>query len=201
MPPASLLGAVVSSPRLLAHARGKAGHYGCAVPFLTLGCASLSQAMRSSQTPAAHPPFGRSGSCQRSTGTPGSLSARAATRHLHSCSAPCASLPGSELASATLRPAPRTGWGLPAWPGPRFARNRLGRLRATSARVSPGARRQGRCAPHARHLRLRSFHSHHPLFFRRPRPPGRGPTGDLACARCATVAIRSSSSSLLRIRS
>ena len=46
---ASLLGATVSSPRLLAQARGKAGHYGCAVPFLALGCASLSQAMHQTE--------------------------------------------------------------------------------------------------------------------------------------------------------
>ncbi len=41
-----------ASPRLLAHGRGKAVHYGgCAVPFLALGssCATLSQAMHQTE--------------------------------------------------------------------------------------------------------------------------------------------------------
>ncbi len=38
-----------ASPRILAQARGKAGHYCCAVQFLALGCALLSQAMHQSE--------------------------------------------------------------------------------------------------------------------------------------------------------
>jgi hypothetical protein len=46
---AGLLDCSDSTPRLLAQGRGKAGHYGCAVPFLALGCASLTQAMHSTE--------------------------------------------------------------------------------------------------------------------------------------------------------
>ena len=46
---AGLLSASDSTPRLLAQGRGKAGHYGCAVPFLALGCASLTQAMHQTE--------------------------------------------------------------------------------------------------------------------------------------------------------
>jgi hypothetical protein len=49
----ALLGVADSSPRLLAQARGKGRHYGCAVPFLALGCASLSQAMHRTEFLAA----------------------------------------------------------------------------------------------------------------------------------------------------
>jgi hypothetical protein len=51
----ALLEAPHSSPRLLAQGRGKAGHYACAVSFLALGCASLSQAMHQKEALAAGP--------------------------------------------------------------------------------------------------------------------------------------------------
>jgi hypothetical protein len=50
----ALKGASESSPRLLAQGRGKAGHYGCAVAFLSLGCASVSQAMHQTELDFAH---------------------------------------------------------------------------------------------------------------------------------------------------
>jgi hypothetical protein len=53
---AGLLGGPASTPRLLAQGRGKAGHYGCAVPFLALGCASLTQAMHATELDTSRRP-------------------------------------------------------------------------------------------------------------------------------------------------
>ena len=52
----ALLAAPDSTPRLLAQGRGKAGHYSCAVPFLALGCASLTQAMHRTESGGRRPP-------------------------------------------------------------------------------------------------------------------------------------------------
>ena len=44
----ALVHADTSTPRLLAQGRGKASHYGCAIPHLASMCPSLTQAMHDS---------------------------------------------------------------------------------------------------------------------------------------------------------
>ncbi len=53
----ALLVATGPSPRFLAQGRGKASHYSCAVGFLSLGCASVSQAMHQTETSGITPSF------------------------------------------------------------------------------------------------------------------------------------------------
>lgn len=52
---AALLNLESASPRLLATSRGKAAHYGCAIPFLAAMCPSLTQAMHQTECPFALP--------------------------------------------------------------------------------------------------------------------------------------------------
>ena len=42
----------VSTPRLIARVRGKALHYGCAIPFIAVAAPSLSQLMHGRETGA-----------------------------------------------------------------------------------------------------------------------------------------------------
>jgi hypothetical protein len=45
-----LAGAAVSTPRVIARVRGKALHYGCAIPFVAVAAPSLSQLMHNRET-------------------------------------------------------------------------------------------------------------------------------------------------------
>ena len=45
----------VSTPRLIARVRGKALHYGCAIPFIAVAAPSLSQLMHGRETGARYP--------------------------------------------------------------------------------------------------------------------------------------------------
>jgi hypothetical protein len=45
----ALATADIATPRLLARGRGKAPHYGCAIPFLTAMCPSLTQVMHQTE--------------------------------------------------------------------------------------------------------------------------------------------------------
>jgi hypothetical protein len=53
---AALVNAESSTPRLLAQARGKAAHYGCAVQHLAAVCPSLTQAMHQAESEHCLPP-------------------------------------------------------------------------------------------------------------------------------------------------
>jgi hypothetical protein len=52
----ALATADIVTPRLLARGRGKASHYGCAIPFLAAMCPSLTQAMHQAESAFALPP-------------------------------------------------------------------------------------------------------------------------------------------------
>jgi hypothetical protein len=52
----ALVHADISTPRLLAQGRGKAAHYGCAIPHLATMCPSLTQAMHASEHAFSLPP-------------------------------------------------------------------------------------------------------------------------------------------------
>ena len=53
---AALATADLVTPRLLARGRGKAAHYGCAIPFLAAMCPSLTQAMHQAEQAFSLPP-------------------------------------------------------------------------------------------------------------------------------------------------
>jgi hypothetical protein len=52
----ALVNAETSTPRLLARGRGKAAHYGCAIPHLAAMCPALTQAMHSAEQTFSLPP-------------------------------------------------------------------------------------------------------------------------------------------------
>ena len=55
---AALVNAESSTPRLLAQGRGKAAHYGCAIPYLASMCPALTQAMHQAERAFDLPPPG-----------------------------------------------------------------------------------------------------------------------------------------------